>query len=606
MKVLLSLFMSLCTVATVVAQQVGITVVNNSADPTLRLIDVHVKQGGIENTISDLVYQTGRNVSDVAFIFAGLEVEVRVTTAKSVDSMNIRALGSTTFSGEEDDAYVLVLNGLLGSGFVANPDGKPTAPQLHVIKVPLEPRDPVQNTGLFFLHGSTDMNGFDLRVNSVLQQGVRNFSYGSQTSTMIEVKREIAGLQLYEPGTQKLLGGFVVDLSGVTPITVFALTGFKTPGDNNGSNDSLALLGILESGSVVRYPLTSGSQSARVQYIHNMAEPTFGFANVFRNKERVLQNLQYRRGTAYEDFPAGIALQFGIAPNTVQTFGAQVRDTFDLSPLRPSRTYQVFLTGIRDSARYVPNPDSVNVKVDVLIFEGGLERSPGTDSAAIRVIHGVQDAPSLSFATRRRGTLSNRLTYKEASSVYNVNAAGIDTVIVRNLETGTIIASFQMDLRGNNRAVTLLATGFLDPARNNNANPTNYGLRLVLIDANGTATVLSTAVDTLARDTTTVPPDTSDTTSVTWERLVDHNAWSVAPVPASHNVVVTVKAPTFALARFDVVDATGVRRASYTATGSDELSATIQGNLLPSGTYHVVATLPDGRLLGTTSIVIAR
>ncbi len=605
MKLFLSVILAICTSLAVYAQQVDVTIVNNSADPELRLVDVHITQAGEVYKIEDLTYQTGRNASDVAFLFAGFEVDIRITTAKSVDPANIRTLGSTKFTGEEGDAYVLVLNGVLGTGFVANPDERPITSTLSLVKVPLEPGDPVQNTGLFFVHGSTDMNKFDLRISNRAGIAVRNFTYGDQTSSMVEVKREIVGMQMFEPGTQKLLGGFVVDLSGVTPITVFVLSGFQTPGDNKSSTDSLSLIGILESGAVVRYPLTSGSQSARVQYIHNMAEPTYGVANIWLNKELNVRNLQYRRGTAYTDFPAGVPLQFGVSANSVQAF-TQVRDTFDLPTLRPGKRYQVLFTGIRDSARYVRNPDSVNVKIDVLILEDALERSPGTDSAAIRVVHGVQDAPSLSFETRRRGVLANRLTYKQGSAVYNVARAGVDTVMVRNLATGTIIASFQMDLRGNNRAATLLATGFLDPARNNNANPTNYGLRLVLIDANGTATVLTTAVDTLARDTTTVPPDTNDTTSVYWERLVDHNAWTVAPVPASNNVVVTVKAPTFALARFDVIDATGIRRASYTATGSNELTATIDGSSLPSGTYHIVATLPDGRLLGTTAVVIAR
>lgn len=605
MKLFLIAVMALCTVLSTSAQQIDVTIVNNSADPELRLIDVIIKQAGVEYLAEDIAYQTGRNVSSVAFLFAGLEVEMIVRTAKSLNASNIRTLGTTTFIGDEGDAFVLVLNGVIGDGFAANPDGRPTTPSLNLVKVPLEPGDPVQNTGLFFVHGSTDMNKFDLRISNRTGTAIQAFTYRDQTSTMIEVKREIVGMQMFEPGTQKLLGGFVVDLSGVTPVTVFVLTGFQTPGDNNGSRDSLALLGILESGAVVRFPLTSGSQSARVQYIHNMAEPTFGVANIFLNKELNQRNFQYRRGTAYTDFPAGVPLQFGIAPNSVQAFSG-VRDTFDLPTLRPGRRYQVFFTGIRDSARYVPNPDSVNIRVDVLIFEDALERSPGTDSAAIRVVHGVQDAPKLSFETRRRGMLANSLSYKEASSVYNVNRAGIDTVMVRNLTTGSIIASFQMDLRGNNRAVTLLASGFLDPARNNNANPTNYGLRLVLIDANGNATVLTTAVDTLAKDTTTVPPDTNDTTSVVWERMVDHDAWTVAPIPASHNVVVAVKAPTFAICRFDVLDATGVRRGSYTATGSEELTATIEAGSLPSGTYHIIATLPDGRLLGTTSFVIAR
>lgn len=597
---LLLLFTALCLCSSALAQQIDVTIVNNSADPELRLVDVYVEQAGEYYKIEDLAYQTGRNASEVAFLFSNFETKIHFAPSNSTNVND--AFVNRVFEGEEGDAFVLVLNGLRSTtGFLANPDGRATTPTLNLLKVPLAPSDPVSNTGIFVIHGSTDMTRFDLKLSNRPALAAMNLGYGDQTQTMVEVKRESIGMQMLQAGTQKILGGFNVDLSGVTPITVFVLSGFQTPGDNNGSTDSLALLGVLESGAVVRYPLTSGSQSARVQFIHNMAEPTFSVMNLWLNRELLTRNFQYRRGTAFADFPAGVPLKFGFSLNTVTNY-AQVRDTIELPTLRPGRSYQILFSGIKDSARYVGNPDSINIKLSATIFEGGLERSPETGSTALRTIHGVQDAPGLSFETRRRGSLNNRLAYTDGSAVYNVAPAGTDTIVVRNLTTGAIIASFQADLRGNDRATSLLASGFLDPAKNNNASAANYGFRLLLIEANGTSTVLSNAIDTLAQDTT--KPDT--TNSIYELGLVDPSAWSVAPIPASTQVVISVLAPEFSLARFDIFDIHGTRLASQQASGANDLRATFSAELLPSGTYHVVATLPDGRILGTTKLVIAR
>lgn len=580
----LALIITTCLASlTASAQFVDITLVHNIPDPAVSVVDVYITQGGITNKIEDLAYRNAKNVSDVVSLFAGLDVIVRFAPGNS--SSENEALLTQTLTPEEGDIYVLSAVGVADptSGWVANPSGVSIAASIKFIKVLPEPADPTK-TGVYFVHGATDFDAGDIYIRGRSQVLAASFKFGDQTGTMAEITRDRIIVDITQPGQKsKVLASFEVDLTQLSSVVVFELSGFKTPGDNKSSMDTLSLIGVLANGSVIRYPLLAGSQTARVQFVHNVAATAAGVVDVYLNGERRLDNFQFRKATPFTDVVAGTPLTFGLAPATSKD-AKDITDTIEIPALRPGRVYTMIVSGVPDTATYAKNPDGRNIGLGIQVIEGALEASSTDGKTSLRAVHGATDAPSV-IIERGPTPLGGALSYGDATAEYAAVEPVQDTLWVRDATSGKRLKGYVADLRGTKKAFLALASGFLDPAKNQNG----AAFRLVLVDANGNVAATMAEV-------------TPDTTTSVQEALVPASAWSVAPVPASEQVELAVDAPAD-LALFVVYDVTGSVVSTVTAVGAGRPAAIINTSAMAPGTYHVRALLPDGRLLGTSRFV---
>jgi hypothetical protein len=580
----LALIMTTCIAAmSASAQFVDITVVHNVPDPAVATVDVYITQGGITNKIEDLAYRSAKNVSDVVSLFPGLEVIVRLAPASSTSESE--ALLTETITPEEGDIYVVTAVGVVdpSSGWVANPNGVAIAASLKKLKVLSEPADP-SKTGVYFVHGATDFDAGDVYIRGRAQAIATNFKFGDQTATMTEITRDRIIVDITQPGQKtKVLASFEVDLTPLSSVVLFELSGFKTPGDNKGSTDTLSLVAVLANGSTIRYPLLAGSQTARVQFVHNVSATAAGVIDVYLNGERRLDNFQFRRATPFSDVVAGAPLVFGLAPATSKD-SRDITDTIELPALRPGRVYTMILSGVPDTATFAKNPDGRNISLGIQVLEGALEASSVDGKTSLRVAHGATDAPGV-IIERGSTPLGGALSYGDATAEYAAVEPVMDTLWVRNAATNAYIKGYVADLRGTRKAFVAVASGFLNPAANGNG----AAFRLILVDASGNVA-------------TNMAEITKDTTTSVDEPLVPASAWTVAPIPATEQVVMSVDVPAD-LALFVVHDITGTVVATVTAVGAGRPEAVIGTSHLAPGTYHVRALLPDGRLIGTSRFV---
>jgi hypothetical protein len=567
------------------AQLSVVTFVHSSPEPSLRVVDVYVTQAGITTKIEDIAFQRASNLPEAA-IFGDLELTISVAPSTSIAVSE--AVNETTFTPAADRGYVAVFTGVAKpANYVANPNGKSIGYAITAYEVSNENNDP-NKTAVYFFNGSTDLESGDVLARGVAKPAATALSYLGRSTTAAVLDRKTTTFDFTKAGdAKKVLASFSVDLASLASnVLVCVISGFKTPGDNDKSLDTLALLSVLEDGRVVRSPLISGSQTSRVQVVHASADPAFGVVDLWVNGTKAFDNVAFRKASAFVDVPANTPLVVGLAPATSSAYKDTI-GTITLAPLRPSRAYTIVATGVSDTSKFAKNPDGLDVGFNLLVFDNALEKNP-TTKTGVRTFHAVSDAPRVSFAGPSV-TFASKIGYGEMSGSYIETEPGTDTVWMSD-DNGTKLKGYICDFRGAARATIMIATGFLNPA----ANGTGPGLAVILVDANGNVNSNVIAID-------------PDPVSIREDDLVAAG-WRVSPNPSSDLVRLFVPvASSGQTLSYELLSITG-----QALLGGELLpqnggyGVTINASSLPQGTYRIIARSSSGQILGSMGLAVTR
>ncbi len=575
------------------AQTANITFLHNSADPAMAVIDVYITQYGSTSKVEDLEYQKGTSFSD-AIIFGGFEVFIDV--APSTSSSKDEAIATLTFTPQPDAGYHAELSGVRGeSGWVANPDGKNISLQVRQVLVP-NPTPVGGQTDVMFSHGATDLEACDVWLRGASSALFTNNAYGQTTPTPKKVERVLQTIDLTKVGDKtKVLASFAVDFSMLSSdVAILTLSGFNTPGDNNGSTNALTLLAVLDDGSVVKYELQSGSQTARVQFIHDSPDPSLGVVDVWVNGERKYNDLGFRKASGFSDLAAGSPVVIGVAPATSTT----INDTtfsISLPALRPGRSYHFVLQGLADTSKFQPNPTGAPLNLTIITAEGALEQSATDGKTSVRMIHGAPDLAPV-YVASSRATYAESIAYGEVGLAYvPVEPVQQDTIWVMDVTDSTRWRGWVADLRGNNRAVAALISGFVQPDSNMNGPQ----WKIILVDANGGVN------DRL------VEVDTGNATSVL--ELIPHSLWTIAPNPASSSARFSIPLTDAQRvligneAHAMVVDPQGsLIKTIEVSFGAHQATGVVSLDQVPAGSYFIRVVGGSGIVVGTAPLRIVR
>ncbi|RPI67042.1 MAG: DUF4397 domain-containing protein, partial [Ignavibacteriae bacterium] len=513
MKNLLFLAVLLFSTVATLAQTAQVTFLHNAADPAIAVVDLYVTQSGVTTKVEDIAFQTTNSLGEV-FIFG--DIDVTFSVAPSNSGSEAEKILTYTFKPAADAGYIVMAQGVRSaSGFAANPDGKSIEASMSHFEVPLFAGTPNQ-TGLLFAHGATDLEKGDIYArgnNTVLKSGL---TYSENTTVLTNVTTARTTFDFTKAGNKaNILASFEVDLPAYSSETVvLVLSGFKTPGDNNGATTPLALLAILENGTVVKNDLVAGSQTARVQMIHNAADPGAALVDIWVDGVKAVDNFGFRKATPFRDLPAGSPIVIGFAPPTSTTYKDTIK-TVTIPALRPGRSYHIVAHGVMDTTKFAQNPDGRDVILQIVIIEGALEKSDEPGKTAVRASHGVTDAGTVSIVGRL-ATYASNIGFSDITSVYTNVAPETDTLWLVDPTTQKPIRGWVADLKGTDRATVVLASGFVTPD-SNNAGP---AFKLILVDANGNVNDRMVEVEPTVN-------------SVNEEGLVPSGLWSMMPNPAT-------------------------------------------------------------------------
>ena len=445
-------------------------VIHNAADPAAAEVDVYLD--------GTLLLDNFPFRGATPFIDAPGNTNFNVGIAPGSSGSVNDTLANFVFNLPAGGTYVGIANGVLDpSGFAANPDGRDIAFTIFAKGDAREAGNDPNNVDFFVLHGATDAPTVDVIARDVITL-VDDAAYGDITD-YISVPAASYILDV-TPGNANdvIVASFAADLSGLGggAAAVFA-SGFLNPAANqNGA--AFGIFAALPDGNVVELPALTG---ARLQVIHNAADPAAAEVDVYLDGTLLLDNFPFRGATPFIDAPGNTNFNVGIAPGS----SGSVNDTLAnfVFNLPAGGTYVGIANGVLDPSGFAANPDGRDIAFT--IFAAGGVREAGTDPNNVDfiVLHGATDAPTVDVIARDVATLVDNAAYGDISSYISVPAASYVLDVTPGDDNTNVVAAFGADLSGlGGGAAVVFASGFLDPSMNQNGE--GFGIFAALPDGN--------------------------------------------------------------------------------------------------------------------------
>ena len=528
-------------------------VIHNCADAAASVVDVYVNGGLL---IDDFAFRTNWGYNDVP---AGVDLQVGIAPGTSTSAADtIPGLGAT-FNLAGGVSYVLIANGIVsGSGY------NPATPFALFPAAGQESSTP-GTTAVNVFHGCTDAPAVDVFESAVLNAtAISDLAYGEFTGALPLPTADYV-LEVRAAGDPNTIVAYSAPLQtlGVDGLglTVVA-SGFLDPSQNSGGPGFGLWVALPVTSALVELPVFT-PPTARLQVIHNSADAAAASVDVYVNGDLLIDDFGFRTAWGYNDVPAGVDLQVGIAPGTSTSAADTIPGLGATFNLADGVSYVLVANGIVSGSGYSP-------ATPFALYPFGPAREAATSGAGntdILVFHGCTDAPVVDVAeTAVVGTtLVNDLGYGSFDGYLEVPTN--DYVLQVQLSDGTPVVSYQAPLATlglNGAAITVVASGFLDPSVNSDGAP--FGLWVALPSTGPLVELpLATSVRDLAANGTinAWPNPASDVLTVDVTNLRDARSTVMITDAAGRVVADMGNAPVQQFANLMTIPVSGLAAGSY-------------------------------------------
>lgn len=449
------------------AQTAKVQVIHNCADLAADSVDVY-----LDNTLllDNFAFRTATGFVDAPA--AGTPITLGVAPKNSTGVAD--TFYSLTVTLDSTKKYIVVAQGIASTtGYTPSSSVVPF--RLSVIDSARDVATVSTNTDLLVAHGSTDAPTVDVRAgNSVLVNDIAFGAFNSTGYLQLPTANYIIDVTDATGGT--VVKRYSAPLStlglGGAAATVVA-SGFLDPSVNSGGKPFGLWVALASGGALV--PL---QEVARVQVINNSADLAADSVDVYLNGTLLLNNFAFRTATPFINAPVGVPVTLGVAPKT----SASVADTFYSTTvtLSSAKRYIVVANGIESATGYTPSSTAAPFRLSV--YDQGREISKFlADTTDVLVVHGCTDAPAVDV---RAGSsvLVNDIAFGDfaAGGYLNLPTANY-TLDVTDATGATTVKRYSAPLSTlslDEDAITVVASGFLDPSVNSGGRP--FGLWVAL------------------------------------------------------------------------------------------------------------------------------
>jgi hypothetical protein len=434
------------------AQFARVQIIHNSPDPLLANADIYVNGSLV---LDDVPFRTATAYGDIP---AGVSLEVALAPGNSTsvfDALDVFTLPSLV----DAQTYILVAHGISN---VSAPLYNPAPPLTLDAYAGQEVAATPGNAEFFVIHGSTDAPMVDV---TAIGAGtlVDDMDYTQSSGSYISVPAADYQVQVRNAAGNFVVAQYTAPLSAFADSAIVVLaSGFLDPSVNN-SGPAFGLYVALASGGAL-IPLTSGPvTTARLQAIHNCADPAASTVDVWLNNDLIIDDFDFRTASPFVDVPAGSDFDVVIQPaNSTDTTNALARFTYNL----PANASVIAVASGTVGTGFNPA-----TPFNLEIFAGAQEAAANAGENDILVFHGATDAPSVNvYVPALQANLLDSLSYAEFNPYITLPLADYQ-IQIRN-EAGTdVVAEYAVPLQTlsiDGQAITVLASGFLNPAANNN------------------------------------------------------------------------------------------------------------------------------------------
>lgn len=552
---------------TVNAQTAELQVIHNCSDPIADSVDVYVN--GVM-TLDNFAFRTATSFLTLP---AGVDLNVGIAPKGSTTAAD--TLKNFVFNLTSGQRYVAVASGVIDPlSFASNPEGVNTGFTLLVSDSMRNASTSGSTVDFVVLHGATDAPGVDVLPQSSAVPLVANAKYSDLTQ-YLTVPAAAYVLNITPAGNNStIVASYAVDLStlGGGAAVVFA-SGFLDPSVNN-NGPAFGLYAALPTGTVIAFPAAT---TARLQVIHNAADPLASVVDVYLNGNLLLDDFAFRTATPFIDAPAGTLLNVGVAPGSSMSVSDTLKN-FELI-LQAGQSYIAIANGIVGTG-FAPNPEGRSTAFTLFIKDGIRETAADNSTVDFFALHGATDAPIVDVIARGVATLVEDAAYGDLTGYISVPPSIYTLDVTPGANNSVIVASYAADLSTlGGGAAAVFASGFLDPTVNNNGEA--FGLFAAL--PNGA-----------------VVPFTN-TTGI--EEKMDFIG-GIYPNPANDEINIAFNAQTIRGVLITITDATGriVTQNSTTAGSAERFRLNVED--LRPGLYSFTAT--DGIATSKKSFMVIR
>ena len=434
-------------------------VIHNSADAAAASVDVYL---GNDLLLNDFDFRTASPFVDVP---AGVGINLAVAPANSTSVAD--AIATFGYTLEANTTYVIVADGIVSAtGY--NPGSTGTAAfGLEVYNMGRETANNPSEVDVLVHHGATDAPAVDVVnvTNGANTNLVTNASY-KDFAGYLSLATTDYRLEVRPTGTATAVGSYEAPLATLNlagEAAVIVASGFLDPTQNSNGEDFGLWMALPAGGPLVELPITT----TKAQVIHNSADAAAATVDVYLGNDLLINDFAFRTASTFVDVPANVSIALAVAPGN-STSVADAIATFNYT-LDPDRTYIIVADGIISASGYNPGNTGVSA-FDLKVYDQARETSVGTD-VDVLVHHGATDAATVDVVPAGTTTpLVDDISYgefdgylslaKQAYELNLTNAAGTSVI-------ETYMAPLDTNIIGNS-AITIVASGFLDPAQNSN------------------------------------------------------------------------------------------------------------------------------------------
>jgi plastocyanin len=445
-------------------KEAQVQIIHNSADAAAEMVDIYLGSTLIED---DFMFRTATE-----FLTVPAEEDIVVGIAPSTSTSVDDTIASFTYNLTQNEKYIIVANGIVsGSGYTPN-----QAFDLYVAPMARDMASSGGNTDVLVFHGSTDAPTVDIYETAVVGGELINdlmygdfFGYAELATNdyILEVRDETGTTKV--AAYQAPLATLGLDDAAITVVA----SGFLNPA-NNSDGEAFGLWVALSSGgALVELPLYE--PEAQVQIIHNSADAAAEMVDVYLDGALIGDDFMFRTATEFLTVPAEQDIVVGIAPSNSTSVNDTIASfTYNLTA---DEKYIIVANGIVSGSGYDPAE-----AFDLYVFPMARDMAASSGNTDVLVFHGSTDAPTVDIyeTTVVGGELINNLMYSDFFGY--VELATNDYVLEVRDETGTAtVAAYQAPLATlglDDAAITVLASGFLNPA--NNSDGEAFGLYVAL------------------------------------------------------------------------------------------------------------------------------
>lgn len=460
------------------SQTASIQVIHNCADAAAATVDIYA---GTSLLIDNLSF---RNASPTLTNIPAATV-LTIGVAPGTSTSSTQSIATFTVNFAPNSNNIIVADGIVSpSGYSPSSAVAPFTLNTYAMAMAAAPN--ATTTSLLVHHGSTDAPVVDVvapftGTNPTLPNVLVNNAAYPVFSSYLNLPTANYNIQVRDQFSENVVAEYSAPLSslnlGGAALTVIA-SGFLNPANNSNGPAFGLFVASAAGGSLIPLP-TSTITSTRVQAIHNCADLAAAQVDVWFKSATtgsaailLIDNFNFRTASPFIDVPAGQTITLSIAaPTSTSAAGALANFTYNLSS---ASKYQLVASGLVSTSGY--SPSATTAPFTLAVFASARERAQLNTNTDVLVFHGATDAPVVGVTATGAGTLIPSLAYPTFNSagylsLASSTAADNYTIHVTDAPGTSTVASYlaplnTLSLTGS--AITVLASGFLNPAVNSN------------------------------------------------------------------------------------------------------------------------------------------